>query len=108
MIERRGNERRHVVYGATLEFHGMQSTLDCTIKNISPRGAMLVFGSAWALPPSFHLHLRARDEIYAARLVWCDSRTAGVAFEAATVVDLNKRRQRIARNSARRFGDIRT
>lgn len=48
--ERRRSVRNRTLIGGKVIFNQRQSTLDCTIRNLSEDGALLVFPDSIALP----------------------------------------------------------
>ncbi|MGN6285282.1 MAG: PilZ domain-containing protein [Afipia sp.] len=79
MIERRVEPRRRVLKGATIAFAGQ--TIDCTIRNLSVRGAALDITATAMLPVSFNLAIVADHVTRRCRLIWHRDRRVGIAFE---------------------------
>jgi hypothetical protein len=57
-----------------------QSTLDCLIRNLSERGALVEIGVAQALPPKFEFLLVDANTIRDAELRWQRGQRAGIEF----------------------------
>jgi hypothetical protein len=81
MVEARKADRVRAFLRARIVFNNMNSTIDCTIKNISATGAKIELGNTITIPTEFDLDVPARGRVYRARLMWRDSDAVGVAFE---------------------------
>ena len=57
-----------------------RTAIDCTIRDLTPEGARLVFGGETALPEEFRLFITAADCIAPAKLLWQRGLSAGIAF----------------------------
>jgi hypothetical protein len=79
MIERRAEPRRRVLKGATIAFAGQ--TIDCTIRNVSARGAGLDVAASAMLPLSFNLAIVTDHVTRPCRLIWHRDRRFGIAFD---------------------------
>ncbi|MFE1598514.1 PilZ domain-containing protein [Methylobacterium sp. ID0610] len=80
MIARRGANRSPTFFGGTLRFYRGNWSVDCTVRNLSPEGAMIAVSDAVPLPteadlsiPHLALHKRAR-------IVWRRDRLAGIRY----------------------------
>lgn len=80
MEERRRTVRDRTYLGAVIAFNRQSSTMDCLVRNISPRGAKLALDSTGILPDSFDLNIGSKERSYRARLVWRRFNDVGVAF----------------------------
>lgn len=85
--ERRRSVRNRTLIGGKVIFNQRQSTLDCTIRNLSEDGALLVFPNSVALPELFELYFPLKRESRMVRSRWRDSERIGVSFAAATKQD---------------------
>ncbi|CAN7586205.1 PilZ domain-containing protein [Bosea sp. LjRoot90] len=85
--ERRRAVRNRTLIGGKVIFNQRQSTLDCTVRNLSDDGALLVFPGSVALPDLFELYLPLKRESRMVRTRWRDSERIGVAFAAAAKQD---------------------
>jgi hypothetical protein len=56
------------------------TTMDCTVRDLSPEGAKLVFGGPPALPKTFSLVVHSTDKLIPAELLWQRGLSAGIAF----------------------------
>lgn len=77
--ERRTATRHRVFKGATLTYNKGYGALECTVRNLSERGARLSLGETIGLPPSFDLTISG-EQPRPARVVWRSMIAAGVAF----------------------------
>ncbi|KRE17829.1 hypothetical protein ASE63_01115 [Bosea sp. Root381] len=80
--ERGKTPRLRSLLSGRVSFNQRCSTLDCTIRNLSEGGAMLLLSDAVALPIAFDLEIAQRQRSYAARVRWRDGERVGVAFDA--------------------------
>ncbi len=78
-IERRSETRRRVFKGGVITFNG--AGVDCTVRNISTRGAALDVANAAMIPPRFNLAIKADDFIARCRMVWNNGQRVGIAFD---------------------------
>jgi len=81
MAESRRNDRGRSLLRAQIVFNNGNSTVECTVKNISSIGAKLVVSDVLSVPNAFELRVPQRGRNYPARLVWRDREGMGVAFE---------------------------
>jgi hypothetical protein len=56
------------------------TVMDCTIRDISEKGARLVLGDAVTLPAEFRLHIVSSNTIVPVQVLWQRGTTAGVGF----------------------------
>lgn len=80
MLERRQYPRNRVYYGGTIAFNARNSTLDCLVRNFSPRGAKIEFENSAFLPDRVDFDVARRGLSCLARLVWRDRNVAGLMF----------------------------
>jgi hypothetical protein len=79
LIEKRSAPRFKVLKGATIAFDG--NGVECTVRNLSSRGAALDVANPARLPPSFMLVIEADQFIRRCRPVWHSDKRIGVAFD---------------------------
>jgi hypothetical protein len=79
LVEKRSARRHKVLKGATIAFGG--SGVECTVRNLSSRGAALDVANSVGLPPSFVLVIEADQFIRRCRPVWRSDKRMGVAFD---------------------------
>lgn len=77
--EKRRHPRRRVLKSGKIAFNGRHSTFDCTVRNLSDGGALLLFPRVPTLPATFELRLED-GTVHACRLAWQDMASMGVAF----------------------------
>ncbi|WP_332688403.1 PilZ domain-containing protein [Bosea sp. (in: a-proteobacteria)] len=78
--ERRRQTRSRTLIGAQIIFNQRQSTLDCTVRNLSEQGALLVLSDAVATPELFELYFPLKRESRMVRARWRDGTRQGVEF----------------------------
>jgi hypothetical protein len=83
MDERRKTVRERTYLGGVIAFNRQASTLNCLVRNFSPRGAKLALEGTGILPDSFNLDIDRKERSYRARLVWRRFNDLGVAFDEA-------------------------
>jgi hypothetical protein len=105
--ERRGSVRNRTFLGGQIIFNQRQSTLDCTIRNLSEDGALIVFSDAVATPPLFELYFPLKRESRMVRSRWHDGARQGIAFTTAgksddepISLDLMRRLKRLEQENA--------
>jgi hypothetical protein len=108
VLERRQYQRNRVYYGGMVAFNARNSTLDCVVRNFSPRGAKIEFENSAMLPDRIDFEVARRGLACLARLVWRDQNTAGLMFseerEMGDVVPLDwARKLRASERSNRRL-----
>jgi hypothetical protein len=87
MLERRQFPRNRVYYGGMVAFNARNSTLDCVVRNFSPRGAKIEFENSAFLPDCVDFEVVRRGLSCLARLVWRDPNAAGLMFSEARDTD---------------------
>jgi hypothetical protein len=108
VLERRQYQRNRVYYGGMVAFNARNSTLDCVVRNFSPRGAKIEFENSAMLPDRIDFEVARRGLACLARLVWRDQNMAGLMFseerEMGDVVPLDwARKLRASERSNRRL-----
>lgn len=79
--ESRTAHRQRTLKGARIVFNGGRSTIDCTVRNLSPSGAKLDVASVVGIPNSFDLSFDG--QLRACRVIWRSLKQLGVEFRAA-------------------------
>jgi len=79
LSNRRDQNRRTVIKGATIVFNDRKSTLSCRVRDLSDDGARLDFSTQQLLPHEFELHL-AGSPIRRCGLRWARGTLVGVRF----------------------------
>jgi hypothetical protein len=78
-VERRIVSRRTTLKGGRIAFNAGRSTVDCTVRNLSNKGAKLLVNSVVGIPDTFDLVL-ADHSRQACRVIWRSLKELGVAF----------------------------
>jgi hypothetical protein len=83
--ERREGERRvwprtRVLKKGRIVFNERRSVIDCTIRNLSPAGALLIVRSLIGIPDCFDLSIDSDAVNHAARVIWKRDDQIGVKF----------------------------
>ncbi len=77
--ERRKAARHRVLKGARIIFKGHGAAIDCTVRNLSDRGACLKVESPIGIPDTFDLVLD-NAPVRSCRVTWRKATQIGVAF----------------------------
>lgn len=80
MNERRKATRSRTLLGGVIAFNQRQSTLTCTVRELTAQGARIVFDGTALLPDVFDLTVTRKETTVRARTVWRGIDTAGIAF----------------------------
>jgi len=76
---RRGAGRQRILRSAQIAFNGHRTTIDCTVRNLSERGACLKVASPIGIPDVFDLVLD-KTSVYHCRVTWRKATQIGVNF----------------------------
>ncbi len=99
IVERRKEQRQKSLLGGKVVFGRLQSVMDCTVRNISPHGALVVFEHTALTPAEFMLRIPYRDVAYSAKLVWRQRDRAGVKLsDAEPIAEMKRARTLEAEN----------
>lgn len=79
--ERREPRHRTLKRGLIV-FHDGYSAFDCTVRNLSSGGAMLLFGEAVGVPNHFDLAVRPSDTLRPCTVRWRNEIALGLSFDA--------------------------
>jgi PilZ domain len=80
MQDRRHQPRARALKSAKIVFNSRFSTMDCTVRNLSPRGAKLIVGTQMGVPERFDLTFEADGSKRACRVIWRKEGEIGVEF----------------------------
>jgi len=80
MSERRKELRSRTLLGGVIAFNERRSTLDCSVRNFSERGARIEFTNIALLPDTFDLTVVRKQTTFRASTVWRTHAAAGVRF----------------------------
>ena len=94
-MEKRKARRRVLKEGKIVYADGL-CVLDCTIRDMSERGARLMIANTAGLPDTFQLYEKSTPlpRIYPAFIAWRQAKTTGVHFQgpASSIYDVANRR----------------
>jgi hypothetical protein len=78
---RRAEPRARTLKRGLLVFHDGHSVFDCTVRNLSSRGAKLLFGEAVGIPNHFKLAIRPSRDRRPCTVRWRNESALGVSFD---------------------------
>lgn len=78
---KRREHRQRTLKGARIVFNGGYGVYDCTVRNISSHGAMLVFGAVVGIPTHFELVMEEGNVRHHCTVRWRTERAIGVSFD---------------------------
>ena len=87
MVERRSSARKKSFLQGRVYYDNQRSSVDCLVRDISERGAKLVFSDAVTIPNVVELYLPGKDEVHRVRLQWHKGDEIGVDFGLAADAD---------------------
>ena len=67
MIERRQEPRARTLLGGKIVFDDHNRSMDCTLRNLGPHGALAQHSETFRIPPEFDLMIPHREEAHRAR-----------------------------------------
>jgi hypothetical protein len=82
MLERRTAARQRSFMQGRIYFNHRRSSLDCTVRDFTSKGARLECSEAVAIPDVFELYVPNKDEYFRSRLAWRKGNLIGVAWAA--------------------------
>ncbi len=91
--DKRGKARKRILKGARIVFNGRASTLSCTVRDISEKGARLRVAQGQAVPSRFDLLIDTDGFEAPCKVAWRKGEDVGVTFEAPPTVSASKRAQ---------------
>jgi hypothetical protein len=80
MQERRQVPRSRTLKSGKIIVHAHTSLVDCTVRNLSSKGALLLVASLAGVPQTFDLLLEATGEHRSCRVIWRGEDRLGVEF----------------------------
>jgi hypothetical protein len=80
MFDRRQRFRGRVYYGGVVAVDARNSTINCVVRNFSPFGAKVEFGTTTLLPDEVDFTIPRRAFSCVARIVWRSANEAGFQF----------------------------
>ena len=84
MEERRKTARSRTLKSGKIVLNLHASVVDCTVRNLSANGALLVVKSLAAIPEKFDLVLETSGEHHLCRVAWRGPDRVGVEFRRAS------------------------
>lgn len=82
MRERRRQPRQRVLKGALIFFNKEQSSVDCTVRNLTKVGARVIVESTNFVPNQFDVLVKQERRLYPAETIWRGATDIGVRFTA--------------------------
>lgn len=79
VLKERSSARSRVFKSAKIVFNSGAAAIDCTVRDISDRGARLIVASVIGIPDSFDLAI-SDAPVRQCRLIWRKPEQIGVAF----------------------------
>ena len=79
MEERRRVARNRTLKSGKILVHAHTSLIDCTVRNLSPKGALLLVSSLAGIPENFELALEPK-QTRQCRVIWRGEDRLGVEF----------------------------
>ena len=80
MLERRKLTRTRTLKSGKIIVHAHTSVVDCTVRNLTAQGALLVLPSLVGIPANFELVLEADHARHDCRVIWRGENRLGVEF----------------------------
>jgi uncharacterized small protein (DUF1192 family) len=83
MGERRTSRRTKSFLRGVVYVSRERGALSCLIRDLSDKGARIIFSDAVTLPDVFELHIPQREETLRAKVRWRHGQEVGLAFVSA-------------------------
>jgi hypothetical protein len=80
MQENRNDRRQRALKAGRIVFNNRFSAMDCTVRNLSPSGAMLLIAGPQGIPDAFELELDAGTVTHICKVMWRKEDRLGVRF----------------------------
>jgi hypothetical protein len=80
IADRRRAPRLKSLLTGTIVYDDHNSTMDCTVRNISAWGAKVVLPDAFRIPEAFNLVVPHHDQTHRAKVIWRKGEAAGLAL----------------------------
>lgn len=78
--ERRGNQRRRTLKKGRIVFGQLSRVYDCTIRNVSETGALLLVPNSTGIPDNFLLYVDAEQNRRPAEIIWRRDDRVGIRY----------------------------
>ena len=85
--------RRRVLKSGLICFNARHSTLPCTVRDLTDRGAKLIATGSIGVPDTFELHIELVGLWVGCEVVWRRADAVGVVFTSPIVTEAPKRKQ---------------
>jgi hypothetical protein len=82
MAERRTSARQRSFLRGRIQLNNGQIALDCLIRDLSGRGARLIFPEMPTIPDVVELHIPQKEQTLRAHVQWRQGEEVGVTFAA--------------------------
>ena len=83
MAERRTSARQRSFLRGRIQLNNGQIALDCLIRDLSGKGARLIFPETPTIPDVVDLHILQKEQTLRAHVQWRQGEEVGVTFAAA-------------------------
>ena len=83
MVERRSSRRSKSFLRGIVYVSREQGALSCLIRDLSEKGARIIFSDSVTLPHTFELYIPQRDQTLRAKVRWRHGDEVGLAFAGA-------------------------
>ncbi len=80
MQERRSVARQRSFMQGRIYFNHRRSSMDCTVRDFTGKGARLECSETVALPDVFELFIPSKDEYFRSRLAWRKGNLIGISW----------------------------
>jgi PilZ domain len=80
IADRRKAPRLRSLLSGTIVFDDHNSTMDCTVRNVSAWGAKIMLPDAFRVPDEFNLVIPHHDQTHRAKVIWRKGESAGLAL----------------------------
>jgi hypothetical protein len=92
IADRRRAPRLKSLLTGTIVYDDRNSTMDCTVRNISAWGARVTLPDAFRIPEEFNLVVPHHDQTHRAKVIWRKGEAAGLALSDVEEYEAETRR----------------
>jgi PilZ domain len=97
MSERRRSNRQKSFLRGCIYYNNRRSATDCLVRDISPRGARLIFSDTVSIPDVIELYLAQKQQTIRAEVQWRRGDEVGVAFGTPRTSEYSADRELLGR-----------
>jgi PilZ domain len=97
MEEKRQSQRKRVLKPGKVVFGDFAMLYDCSVKDLSERGAKLRVEEGTRVPSEFYLYLPLLRQMYKAQVKWRRGELLGIRFEGGAIDISNHKDPRCTR-----------